>query len=610
MAKYRRTPRRVHLSMRLFATYSIVLLLCLFVAVLIFITFSSRIYIEETRETGRRDLQLVTSNLNAALGQFSNTALVITSDARVIAAAKNYPQAPQTEAARARLRALLGLNISTIINASSDIYMWDLYSLSGEPYSISGYDLTYLNRQLSPDFFTTATSSLYTQVSGCYDSVSSKSRVPVFVITKTIVDLDSRTPLALLLFVVRESRISTVFTGSTVTASRVTFSIIDENDRIVSCRDKAQLGESPVKSLSITESQYQTLKENGAFFTGHFPNSSFYAISSRIPNRCVNWRVIMIDPMVTINSYWQRVLITVLTYFLLACLILLVVTYFIARSVSQPIHQLANQIHNAATQGNMHSMSVPKGGYEIEILYNSYNELISQISVLIDNVNREQEEKSNYMFQLIQSQIKPHFLYNTLMTIKSLIDLEMTDLASECIYAMSSFYRLSLNRGNDILTIQDEIELSQQYMYIQKIRYIDRLDYVFDVPPSLYGYLIPKMTIQPLLENAIYHGIKEKPGRGVIEVIGKDLGDTMSFSIRDNGNGISPERLAKLRDYLASENGEAESQNASFGLYSVNRRIHLFYGGQYGITLDSTPGIYTVISLLLPKRMEKGGKLS
>ena len=184
----------------------------------------------------------------------------------------------------------------------------------------------------------------------------------------------------------------------------------------------------------------------------------------------------------------------------------------------------------------------------------------------------------------------------------------MKDAAGECIYAMSSFYRLSLNKGDDILMLGDEIELSAQYMYIQKLRYIDRLDYVFDVPSTLYDCLIPKMTIQPILENAIYHGIKKKAGKGVIEVVGRDLGDRMEFTISDNGNGIAPEDLKNLRVCLETERGDIPPKNASFGLYSVNRRIRFFYGEGHSLRIDSRQGEYTVVTLVLPKKLHRGGE--
>ena len=429
--------------------------------------------------------------------------------------------------------------------------------------------------------------------------------------SKAIVDLDTRKPLGILLMMVRESRISSIFLDS-VPDSRVTFTILDENDRIVSSLDKGSLGLKPVETMKLDEEQYDALRREGQLTLGGYAENTFYALSEKIDVGYADWRVFMINPLTYANAAWRQTTFTVISFCGFMCVILFAASWMISRALSRPITRLVESVHEATCDDRLQPISDPGGSHEIEILYKSYNELLEHITHLIDHINHEQEEKSNYQFQLIQAQIKPHFLYNTLMTIKSLIDLDMNEMAGEGVYAMSSFYRLSLNKGNDILRMGDELELSMQYMYIQKLRYIDRLDYIFDIPRNLYDYLIPKMTIQPILENAIYHGIKEKAGKGVVEVVGKDMGDSMEFTISDNGNGMTGQELERLRTSINAETGDIQPRNASFGLYSVNRRIQLLYGEQYGVHIDSRMGEYTIVTVTLPKissfETENGGE--
>ena len=221
---------------------------------------------------------------------------------------------------------------------------------------------------------------------------------------------------------------------------------------------------------------------------------------------------------------------------------------------------------------------------------------------MMQEIYRQQEEKSIYQFQLIQSQIRPHFLYNTLEMIKSLVDCQMYGEAGRAILAMSRFYRLSLNTGNDICSVTQEIQLARQYLYIQRLRYAEYMDYVIEDCEAAGEYCIPKLTLQPLLENSIYHGIKEKQGMGKIVLRMELTEDTLRFHVWDNGAGISPDLLQKLRQSLQEEEKKEE---ASFGLYSINRRIRLFFGPEFGLELESRQGEYTCITVTIPKTQKR-----
>lgn len=265
--------------------------------------------------------------------------------------------------------------------------------------------------------------------------------------------------------------------------------------------------------------------------------------------------------------------------------------------------ELASTIHDAA-EGNLSQKANRQSAGEIEILYEGFNNLMNAVNRLLRRVYQEQEEKSEYQFHLIQAQIKPHFLYNTLEMIKSLIDLEKRETASQCISAMASFYRLSLNRGNDIISVYDEVKLSQQYMYLQKLRYIEYLDYRFNIPEELTKYQLPKMTLQPILENSIYHGIKEKQEEGIVEIELTEHGDSLRFVIVDNGIGMTKEMLSHLQQTIKSSSDLEESESPkSFGMASVNRRLKLLYGENYSFVIESEYGEFTKVTILIPKNI-------
>ena len=604
----RMKSRRIRLQTKIFGVFSILLVLCLVAASTVIINISEDLYMEEIAKTSALDLALSTSSLDSVLQRISNTAVSITADSRVIAAVRRYPDAPHTEAEKSRLRSTLGLNIGTLIGASTDVFMWDIFSLSGTPFGLSAYDISRIFNQIDDDFFQSAASQPRTRLSGIYYyttpySYSIKWSTPVFLVCKPIMDLDTLEPLGFLLMVIRENRISRVFSRNPA-VSDVSFMVVNEDNRIVSSLDKDHLGLTPEEIFPLTPEQYQQLLDTGKYIS----DSCYYAISQPLSGGYASWRVLSINPLHSVIENRQKTISTVVFFCATICLVLFFASYLVSRTLTRPIDNLSHSIHTAAAMGKVQPLPDPGGGYEIGILYTSFNGLLERIRQLIDHINQEQEEKSNYKFQLVQAQVKPHFLYNTLMTIKALIDLDMNETASECVYAMSSFYRLSLNKGNDILRLSDEVELSQQYMYIQKLRYFDQLDYRFDIPKSLYNCLLPKMTIQPILENAIYHGVKKKGGKGVIEVIGQDLEDRMVFTITDNGCGMNGQDLARLRASLNANDGDMTPRNASFGLYSVHHRIRLIYGDAYGVYIDSRPGEYTTVTLILPKRTTYGGE--
>ena len=215
-----------------------------------------------------------------------------------------------------------------------------------------------------------------------------------------------------------------------------------------------------------------------------------------------------------------------------------------------------------------------------------------------EQVTREQKQLRKAEFELLQAQINPHFLYNTLDTIVWSAEAGNQKQVVKMVGSLSDFFRSSLNKGKEIVTIRDELQHVRSYLEIQQIRYQDILTYEIDVPEDLFDYQIPKITIQPIVENALYHGIKNVRGGGTITVTGKDEGETMLIQVKDNGKGMKPERLKEITKGLA---GEKLEDTAIYGLYNVNERIRLSFGEEYGISIESEYEKGSCVSIRLPK---------
>ena len=285
-----------------------------------------------------------------------------------------------------------------------------------------------------------------------------------------------------------------------------------------------------------------------------------------------------------------------------AILILIVLlSYYIPLSITRPIRKLS-EVTDQVAKGDLTVRSDIRTGAEVGMLSDSLNTMIDKINELLEQVKKEQIRLRKAEFELLQSQINPHFLYNTLDTIVWLAEAGEQKKVVKMVGSLSEFFRTSLNQGKDIISIKEELQHVRSYLEIQQVRYQDILQYDIQVEEELYKYLIPKITIQPLVENALYHGIKNKRGAGKIIISGRQEEDHFSILIEDNGIGISKERLSQVR---AGVKNKVSTGKDIYGLYNVNERIHLNFGEKYGIIIESTYGEGTVVSVILPHMQEQ-----
>lgn len=281
-----------------------------------------------------------------------------------------------------------------------------------------------------------------------------------------------------------------------------------------------------------------------------------------------------------------------------ACMALLILflSYSIPLSITRPITELC-KVTDQVAKGDLTIRSNIKTGAEVKKLSDSLNTMIDKINELLEQVKDEQVRLRKAEFERLQSQINPHFLYNTLDAIIWLAEAGQQKKVVSMVGSLSEFFRTSLNRGKDIISIREELQHVRSYLEIQQMRYQDILQYEIDVPEELEEYLIPKITIQPLVENALYHGIKNKRGTGMITVSGKKEEDFFLIQIRDNGIGIDEKRLEQVRDGIKNKILTGKDM---YGLYNVHERIRLNFGEKYGISIESVYGESTTVDVCLP----------
>ena len=297
---------------------------------------------------------------------------------------------------------------------------------------------------------------------------------------------------------------------------------------------------------------------------------------------------------------YRRFFTQMLRFCLLAMVIILGLTvflsYYVPRSITKPFQELSH-VTDQIAKGDLTVRANIRTGVEATMLSDSMNTMIDKINELLEQVKTEQVRLRKAEFELLQAQINPHFLYNTLDAIIWLAEAGEQKKVVSMVKNLSDFFRTSLNRGKEVNSIREEMLHVKSFLEIQQVRYQDILSYDIDVPEELEKYSIPKITVQPLVENALYHGIKNKRGMGHIRVKGVPKEDCFELHVQDDGIGISPERLLQVQDGIRNK---VLTGKDFYGLYNVNERIRLSFGEEYGMKISSEPGEGTLVCIRLP----------
>lgn len=268
--------------------------------------------------------------------------------------------------------------------------------------------------------------------------------------------------------------------------------------------------------------------------------------------------------------------------------------------IIQPISQL-NQATEKIAQGDFNARAQADSEDEVAELAVSFNKMAGSMQSLIDKVKEDERKMRKADLRLLQEQIQPHFLYNTLDTIVWLIESNEPDEAVTMVVTLSDFFREILSKGKEFISIKEEEKHISSYLQIQEMRYRDILEYDIQLDQVIYKYQILKLTLQPVVENALYHGIKYKRAKGCIHIHGEKEGDIIRLTVRDDGVGMDEDELEQLRQQIEKPCQETEK---GFGLANVNERIHMYFGPEYGMKIQSQKGKGTTVEIVIPALLE------
>lgn len=308
----------------------------------------------------------------------------------------------------------------------------------------------------------------------------------------------------------------------------------------------------------------------------------------------LGWKIVGVtysDDLIANKSSIQH---SILLYALLGIGISIVISLLLSLHLTKPIKRLQRDMKQVEL-GNFHIQTSLEEDNEINQLGQSFNVMVNEIKHLMDETVQNSEQKRKAELLLLHAQINPHFLYNTLDSIIWMAEQEKHEEVVDMTSALAKMFRASITRDQELVSIRVEIEHIRQYLFIQKMRYREQLDYEFDIPLHVLHYKTVKILLQPFIENAIYHGIRSKTTPGMIYISAWQEEDQLIFEVRDNGLGMTAERLAEVTQGTVTTNTQH-----GIGIGNVNERIQLYFGTSYGMTMTSVLGEGTIVTIRVP----------
>ncbi|SHJ97468.1 Histidine kinase-, DNA gyrase B-, and HSP90-like ATPase [Anaerocolumna jejuensis DSM 15929] len=407
-----------------------------------------------------------------------------------------------------------------------------------------------------------------------YSNITLRTPIQTLSQIRPFYDISSGSLLGYIEISIPEKEIAAIYRSNSSSTSR--FFIVDRAGRVVST-DGSYALESEFTPFTALKSKVPTrfqISGNAICFTTYLESLDWYIIN-------------MVDLAEFYRPIYMILFITAAISFLCMAISLLV-SRKISDTITKPLYHLITHIQKVK-QGHWIPMNEKPDDTDIGLLFSEFDSMIIAQKQLTDQLLDSQKLKNKISLELLQQQVNPHFLYNTLDNICSLAELDEKENLIRIVMNLSKFYRGSLSSGNFLITIRDELEITRSYIRIMQVRYYNKFEFSIDCPEYLYSFSCLKLLLQPIVENSIYHGIKELSHKGIISIRVQAVGETILFQIQDNGPGIPPELKEEIWNY----------PEGHFGIKNIHERIRLHYGLEYGLSMENAPegGLITTIAI-------------
>jgi len=319
---------------------------------------------------------------------------------------------------------------------------------------------------------------------------------------------------------------------------------------------------------------------------GYTPYHKSYVSQEQIAG--TDWTVIGVSSLEKLDQVRSQLMWTLLGASVTSLLACLCLVWFSLKRWIAPLNDLRETMLEIAS-GAQNLRAKEVGAYELREVTRQFNAMLDQIDQLMAAIRRQEENNRQKPIQALSSQINPHFLYNTLDTIIWMAEFQDSQRVVQVTKSLATYFRLALNKGKDLICLYDEINHVRQYLFIQKQRYGDKLEYEINENPAFDNLVLPKLVLQPLVENALYHGIKEKEGQGHIRVSVQKQDSGLVIRIEDDGVGFQ----------ATGDSSQSQLKRGGVGLQNVDQRLKLHFGEDYQMKIDSIPSKGTTVEIYI-----------
>jgi len=493
---------------------------------------------------------------------------------------------------KTKISSLMSSIVSNIISPSTHLIGSSI--LIGDEVLYSGYDLSNFDtyNTLGADYFKEVKRTQKPIWSSIFPLEYDSGRIEnVFAVAKIIIDKETGEDIGTAVVFVDEKEISNIYLKSRSNED-VRFYIIDSNNMIILSDNKSDLYNQAEPVLGISGDEYSALIDSGSFSTRVEKTQYLYSISSFSD---LNWNIVSITSLDEIIKESGDITKILLAITILCLLMAFGLSFIISNRIVNPIKTLT-RITKQIIEGNMGVRAKINVGGEVGILAKGFNELMDRIEKLIKEVYDKHQKQRETEFKLIQAQINPHFLYNTLEMINSFIALGMTENSERTVKNLSRFYRICLSKGDDVISIGNEVKIIRSYLSIQRLRYTEFMDFELDISNDILKYGIPKLTLQPIIENSIYHGLKNKNEKGRLIIKGMMEKKNIVLEVFDDGIGMTKEMIS----FALNHGNRDDNHRTSYGLCNISSRLKLLYGNSGRLKIESVIGKYTKVIIRIP----------
>lgn len=559
-------------------------------------TISQKAIIEKEINNSSRELVLIKNNLQTLISTMEDYSKILASDYRLQNVLYNDLLLNNEFYASKRVEGLNNLSmkktlsetISNIVEPNTKIKAVSILTSNHQWVDVGFADNAYASRIFGDGYGVEDRFYLPTWTGLIKFGFMYEGEDNVFAVSKTVIHKDTGKTIGRIFLYVKETTIASIYEEGKNKGGE--FYIVDSAGTIISSQNKALLYRDFKEAVSIS------IPDNSkdASFTQSSGSQEMLLFTQRFEP--LNWTIVSAIPMDNLSSDRKEINQLILGIGAACLLLALMVSFLLSRSITRPIFQLAKTMREIRT-GKMQVRSAYQSKDEIGYLSEGFNNLMDRIEALMAENVEKQRTKAEIEFKLLQSQVKPHFLYNTVETIISLIKLGLGKQAIQASQYMANFYKISLSNGNDIISIGEEMRLTESYLEIQQLRYVEYMEYTMEIDNEIMTYSIPKLTLQPIVENAIYHGLKLKKEKGIIRITGRRSGNNVEIEIYDNGAGMHKNQTTAIMT-----GSSVFDEAGGFGIRSVSNRIRMLYGDRYGLQVESEYGVYTKIIIVLPLR--------